>query len=741
MNCPASCLLTALLLAAFSVSAADSDQPRPQRQRRPGSSESSPSSTQPRTTTSSDRDDERPAGNDEDDAQQREAERAAQRLKARLVRGPYLQLATPNSMVVRWRTDLPSGGSVRFGLSETNLKFNARSQGALTEHVVLLTNLAPNTRYYYALSTNVLSATNSSKGTNIVGGTNILFTASTNSFVTPPPEGTLKPTRVWVLGDPGTAKPMQKAVTAGFKKFNGDHPIDLWLMLGDNAYTSGKDSEYQAGVFAAYPEYLRTIPLWPTLGNHDGGSADSPTQSGVYYDLFTLPTQAQAGGSMSGTEAYYSFNYANLHFICLDSHDTDRTTNSPMLRWLKADLAANTQQWTIAYFHHPPYSKASHDTDSTNRDDIASTEMRQVFAPAFDAGGVDLVLCGHSHGYERSWVMDGHYGRSTNFSRSMAKTLGNGRIDGDGPYRKASLTPGSHDGTLYVVAGSSGQISGIKGMHPAMQIVLNIPGSLVLDVNGPRLDATFVDNYGNERDYFTLVRGRGAPSPAPREIAEKAARTGGRKIPERLRAFFNPSNNPPPFASLTNAIPADQELLLTLYTNSQDIVQKQRLTWALATIGNGAVTAQFMGLLTNKIRDRVLSTDEEDLRLITLQSLGLLAQRYEPPMSLFRKGLSADWWYFRTNWVSTRPMHETAARLTASTIRALGHSGRPEATEMLNKARKRYADYEVEEEKFTRDFAPEYDLATNRIAEFPKLGPTRWRQHIITDEFPKVKLE
>src|SRR6266498_526435 len=142
---------------------------------------------------------DRPAGNEEDDAKQREAERVALRLRARLTRGPYLQLGTPHSVVVRWRTDRPSASLVRFGLSEKSLPFVARSQGALTEHVVLLTNLTPNTRYYYALSTNVLR------------GTNRLLVAGTNAFLTAPLPGTPKPAHIWVLGDPGTAKPPQKA--------------------------------------------------------------------------------------------------------------------------------------------------------------------------------------------------------------------------------------------------------------------------------------------------------------------------------------------------------------------------------------------------------------------------------------------------------------------------------------------------------------------------------------------------
>ena len=101
-------------------------------------------------------------------------------------------------------------------------------------------------------------------------------------------------------------------------------------MLGDNAYSSGTDSQYQKAVFSMYSAMLRQVPLWPTLGNHDALSADSSTLSGVYYDIFSLPSRGQCGGLVSGTEAYYSFNFANIHFVCLDSQDTDRSKDGAM---------------------------------------------------------------------------------------------------------------------------------------------------------------------------------------------------------------------------------------------------------------------------------------------------------------------------------------------------------------------------------------------------------------------------
>jgi hypothetical protein len=154
-------------------------------------------------------------------------------------------------------------------------------------------------------------------------------------------------------------------------------------MLGDNAYPSGTDAEYGRAVFDAYSWLLSQTPLWPTLGNHDAQSANSPTQSGVYYDVFTLPTLGQCGGLASGTEAYYSFDYADIHFICLDSQDTDRSKEGSMAAWLRADLESTARNWVVCYFHHPPYTKGSHDSDSIKDSGARMSEMRENILPMY----------------------------------------------------------------------------------------------------------------------------------------------------------------------------------------------------------------------------------------------------------------------------------------------------------------------------------------------------------------------
>jgi hypothetical protein len=404
-----------------------------------------------------------------------------------LVRGPYLLSAGPDRLTVRWRTSQAVTGVVRFGLSPGNLTSSATGTGSTANHVVTLTGLTANTTYYYSIGT---------------ANSTLAGADPDHRFTTPPPAGTVKNTRIWVIGDSGTKDANQVSVRNAFTAFTGNRTPDLWLMLGDNAYDSGTDAEYQAAVFDVYPDYLRTSPLWPTLGNHDTAGSTNETANFPYFDMFTLPTAGECGGSASGTEKYYAFDHANIHFICLDSMTSNRSASGPMAVWLQNDLASTTATWIIAFWHHPPYTKGSHNSDTESQ----LLEMRQNFLPILEAGGVDLVLGGHSHSYERSFLLDGHYGSSGTLTPAMKKNAGDGRVTGNGAYTKPLIGPRDHFGAVYAVAGSSGKTSNGTLDHPAMFISLKQLGSMVLDIDGNRLDAIFLRETGAIDDRFTILK-------------------------------------------------------------------------------------------------------------------------------------------------------------------------------------------------------------------------------------------
>ena len=408
---------------------------------------------------------------------------AATAFAAQITRGPYLQSGGAQSVVVRWRTDVSTDSRVRYGPAPNSLPNMLVDPTSTTEHEVRVGALVPGTRIYYAVG--------SSAG-DLAGGDAVTW------YDIPPPPGTPKPFRAWILGDPGRENETQARVRDAYYAYTGPTRTDVWLTLGDNAYDQGTDAEYQGSVFESFAPFLRSHVLWSTRGNHDlvrvGPNND-------YYDFFTLPKDGHIGGVPSASEAYYAFDYADAHFVCLDSEGSSNDPGDPMLTWLEADLAATQQRWIIAFWHRPPYSKGTHSSDTDSR----MTEMREHVVPVLEAHGVDLVLTGHSHDYERSFLIDGHYGVSSTLTSAMIVDGGDGRIDGDGPYHKPAFrTP--HAGAVYVVVGVSYSTAAAPLDHPAMVQSMSALGSLVLDVTAQHLDGRFLDDRGVVRDSFRIAK-------------------------------------------------------------------------------------------------------------------------------------------------------------------------------------------------------------------------------------------
>ena len=410
--------------------------------------------------------------------------------QAHLLRGPYLQMATPSSIIVRWRTLLAESSRVVCGTSPESMTNTVIDPVLVTEHEITVTNLQPETVYSYAIGSE----------SRLLAGED-----GSCSLWTHPHSGKPLPLRIWVIGDSGSGYSYQYNVRDAFETMNNGRLVNAWLMLGDNAYYNGTDQEYQDNMFNVYNTRLKTTTVWPALGNHDAYSLD---WNGVfpYLNIFTLPTRGESGGVASYSELYYSFDVGMAHFICLDSMSSSRAKTGAMANWLRADLAANTNRWTIAFFHHPPYSKGSHDSDTSHE----LIEMRENFVPILEAGGVDLVLSGHSHSYERSYLLDGHTGYSTTLDASMIRDGGSGSsLTGGTAYIKPGDAAGAstgNQGAVYAVVGSSGKISGGALNHPAMHTALNKAGSLFMEITHERLDAIFLRDTGATNDWFSILK-------------------------------------------------------------------------------------------------------------------------------------------------------------------------------------------------------------------------------------------
>jgi predicted MPP superfamily phosphohydrolase len=432
-----------------------------------------------------------------------------------LTRGPYLQVGKQDSITIRWRTNTTSNSKVTwgtvFGTYPNSLTQDVST--TVTEHIVRIGGLSADTKYWYTIGTTTL----------------VLQQTNTNYFLTLPPSNTTRKLRFLAIGDCGNASTNQVDVKNSFINYIGSNDVDAMLTIGDNAYSSGTDAEFQLEFFDIYKnDLLKYYKLYPAPGNHDYGNStanntktgSTPANSMPYHLNFTVPTAGEIGGVPSGVKNYYSYNIGDVHFISLDSYGKDGgnllyDTSGAQATWLKADLAANTKRWTVAYFHHPPYTKTSHTSD-TEMDLVA---VREKFVRILERNGVDLIICGHAHGYERSYLLKGFYNTfaspllDANFSAVAHTATGNtqnGKYDGTANACPYTYNSGQYNhGSIYVVSGSAGQLGGTTAGYPQnCMYYSNVTngGCLYFEVDSNRLDAKFISYTGTGAGVAPLVR-------------------------------------------------------------------------------------------------------------------------------------------------------------------------------------------------------------------------------------------
>ncbi len=436
-----------------------------------------------------------------------------------LTRGPYLQVGTQDSITIRWRTNTACNSKITWGTSFGTYPNSYVDPATTTEHIIRIGGLNADTKYWYTIGTSTSS----------------LQSANTNYFLTLPLENSSRMLRFMALGDCGNASVNQIAVKNTFLNYIGSNNVDALLLLGDNAYNSGLDAEFQTNFFDIYKDdLLRNIKLYPAPGNHDygnntvntGKTGTTPALSMPYHLNFSVPMSGEIGGVPSGAKNYYSYDIGNVHLISLDSYGKDDANTTAMYdtagaqaTWLKADLASNTKKWTIAYFHHPPYTKNSHNSD-TEMDLVA---VREKFVRILERNGVDIILCGHSHGYERSYLLKQYYNTyaspllETGFDASIHTATGNtqnAKYDGTANACPYTYNAGNFNhGTVYVVSGSAGALGGTTAGYPHNCMYYANPtngGCTYIEVDSNRLTLKFI-SYTTAptpviRDQFTIFK-------------------------------------------------------------------------------------------------------------------------------------------------------------------------------------------------------------------------------------------
>lgn len=423
-------------------------------------------------------------------------------INANLTRNPYVQNTTDSSVVILWRTNVPVLGSVRYGTTHGTYSSSVDSSNATTDHEITISGLTPDTKYYYHLSTT---------GSDTVGRYD-----TTYFFKTAPTPGDVSGTvGFWILGDGGQVGTGQTNVHSTFLNSSFRDNMDMILMLGDNAYNSGTDAEFTTGLFnTQLDSVIRNTPMYSTVGNHEVRYASahsiSTPETTPYYQIYNFPTAGEGGGLASGTESYFSWDYGNVHFISINAEEEDLdSSTSSMWTWCKNDLQQNTMDWIIVIVHQGPYTHGSHNSDS----EAEHVNFRENFLPLLERYGVDLTMSGHSHSYERSGFIKGHYGTSATYSTAshqiqsgFGRMPGSGSLTNDCAYEKTSEGSSAGDGAIYCTAGSSSKKGTYANDHNANIVNLNEYGSVYVEVNDNKLSYYFLEDDGDTTDYLQILK-------------------------------------------------------------------------------------------------------------------------------------------------------------------------------------------------------------------------------------------
>jgi 3',5'-cyclic AMP phosphodiesterase CpdA len=182
-----------------------------------------------------------------------------------------------------------------------------------------------------------------------------------------------------LAGDVGDSGSRLRSTAATVARIDDVQPLDGLVLLGDNVYPSGEPARLRDTVFTPFADVLDHVPLFAVLGNHDvkqGHAAGQVTALG-------LPGR------------WWAHDFGDVLLIGLDSNLAD---DPAQRHWLAETLAGATERWRIVVLHHPPYSAGYQGSD---------LDARRAFVPLFERYGVQLVVSGHDHDYQRSNPING----------------------------------------------------------------------------------------------------------------------------------------------------------------------------------------------------------------------------------------------------------------------------------------------------------------------------------------------
>lgn len=176
-----------------------------------------------------------------------------------------------------------------------------------------------------------------------------------------------------VIGDNGSGTREQYELGQQMVTMRTRFPFEFVLMMGDNLYGGQRPNDFAAKFERPYQTLISSgVKFYAAIGNHDDPNAD------VSYPPF----------NMNGSR-YYTYTKGHVRFVVADTNFLDEV----QVGWLEKTLTASSEPWKIVYFHHPLYSNG--DRHGSN------VELRVRLEPMLVQHGVDVVMSGHDHIYER----------------------------------------------------------------------------------------------------------------------------------------------------------------------------------------------------------------------------------------------------------------------------------------------------------------------------------------------------
>jgi Icc-related predicted phosphoesterase len=192
----------------------------------------------------------------------------------------------------------------------------------------------------------------------------------------PFPEGEEPLLRIAVVGDVGDTGGQQEKIAAAMLGAWEFGAYDMLLLLGDNVYPGGDPDRLDELVLDPFAGVVESgARLYAILGNHDALHPDGGTRQ---MELLGMPG------------CWWSVELGDMLLIGLDSNSLD---DPGQVAWLEETLRGATQTWRVLAVHHPPYASGYQGS---------SEDVRELLAPLVENHGVQLVLSGHEHDYQRS---------------------------------------------------------------------------------------------------------------------------------------------------------------------------------------------------------------------------------------------------------------------------------------------------------------------------------------------------